>query len=57
MQPVPHRIPILIATLLAGLCLPASAPAAPPKASKLESGWEIRDLVNTPSPAHPAAAV
>ncbi len=53
MQPVPHRIPILIATLLAGLCLPASALAAPPKASKLESGWEIRDLVNTPPPPTP----
>ncbi len=53
MQPVPRRIPITIATLLACLCLPASALAAPPKTSKLESGWEIRDLVNTPPPPTP----
>ena len=48
MQLMPHRIPILTAALLAGLCLPAGAIAAPPKPMKLESGWEIRDLVNTP---------
>ncbi len=53
MQSVPRRIPILAATLVAVLCLPASALAAPPRATELESGWEIRDLVNNPPPPTP----
>ena len=48
MQPVPRRTPILIATIVAAACLPAGAAAAPPKGTTLQSGWEIRDLVNRP---------
>ena len=48
MQPVPRRTLIPIATLLVSTCLPAGVLAAPPKAAKLDAGWEIRDLVNTP---------
>ena len=53
MQPVPHRIPILIATLLAALCLPASALRGPSQGQQAGAGWEIRDLVNTPPPPTP----
>ncbi|HYI37606.1 MAG TPA: glycoside hydrolase family 2 TIM barrel-domain containing protein [Thermoleophilaceae bacterium] len=45
---MPRRTPILIATIVAAACLPAGAAAAPPKGTTLQSGWEIRDLVNRP---------
>ncbi len=45
-------MPVLAALVCA--CLPATAAAAPPKAIKLDSGWEIRDLVNNPPPPQPA---
>ncbi|MBA3510035.1 MAG: hypothetical protein H0T19_08090 [Thermoleophilaceae bacterium] len=48
-----YRILMLIAALVACACLPAVAGAAPPKPVKLSSGWEIRDLINTPPPPQP----